>query len=230
MRLILVLLLFLSNSIGVFSQIDPVANFNRRLFENWKGEYLRIGPFKVKGSPYLLGTSFPGSIAYKEGNKWSDTKILYDIYNQKAGVEINNLMVEGEGTVESFSLLFPENLGGQQLIFKNSANYGKPEMNCFFNVLEEGDKVSFLKLYKTKLARDPVNSMDGNAKVFEQFFEYYVYIKNIRALNKVKLGKKDILKAVTDQQFIKNYMATKQVDLSQESDIIDLYRSYNKTL
>jgi hypothetical protein len=33
-------------SVDSYSQVDPVGNFNRHVFEKWTGEYIRIEPIK----------------------------------------------------------------------------------------------------------------------------------------------------------------------------------------
>lgn len=212
-----------------FSQTDPVGSFNRHVFESWKGEYIRIGPYKVKGTPYLLGRSFPGSITYNDGKSYKDTKILYDIYNQKAGVEINNLMVESPGVVDSFSITLPE-ANGVPLIFKNSYLFNKPDLKCFLNVLEEGGKLAFLKIYKTKLVPDPFNNLDKELKVFEQYFEYYLFLNKSQVLKKIKLRRKDIMEELSSEKSIELYTATENIDFSKEADVIKLVKRYNSSL
>jgi hypothetical protein len=122
--------------------LDPIGSFNRHIFKSWKGEYIRIGPYRVKGTPYLFEESFPGSLTYKGGRTVSDIKVLYDIYNQKAGVDVKSGMFKAAEPVENFSILLPEQFGGQKLLFKSSSLFAKTAMNCFFNILEDGRKSS----------------------------------------------------------------------------------------
>jgi hypothetical protein len=209
-----------------FCQVDPVGEFNRHVFEAWKGEVIRIGPYSVKGSPYLLGESFPGSISYKAGTTLKETKILYDLYHQKAGVDLKGQIFESEDAIESFSINLSEKLGGKILLFKSSYVFGKPAMSCFFNVLEEGNKVSLLKLYKSKLVADPSNNLDTRAKVFEQYFEYYVYVKGTSSLDNIKLRKKDLARELGDE-FVNEYMSNNNPDLSKEFELIQLVKAFN---
>jgi hypothetical protein len=220
-----VLFLFVNQA---FSQSDPVGNFNRHVFESWKGEYIRIGGYKVKGSPYLLGESFPGVATYKDGKVVSDQKILYDIYNQKAGLDVKNEIFERDVPLESFAIALPEKMGGQKLLFKNSYVFDHPDIHLYFNVVEEGKKVALLKVYKSKLVPDPVNAMDKESKVFQQFFDYYIYRRSDKTISNVKLRKKDIIKGFGDEQFINQYTSKiAAVDFANEAEIITMIKYYN---
>src|SRR5688572_8918327 len=90
LKFIFIVFVSVLNMPDASSQPDPVADFNKQIVQNWIGEYVRIGQYRVKGSPYLLGESFPGSITYKGGKSVTDKNILYDLYHQKAGVDVNH--------------------------------------------------------------------------------------------------------------------------------------------
>lgn len=212
-----------------YCQIDPVGDFNRHIAETWKGDYIRIGAYKVKGSPFLLGESFPGIVTYKDGKTVTDEKILFDLYNQKAGIAIKDEIFERDVPIESFSMNLPERMGGQTLLFKNSEVFGKPDLHCYFNVVEDGGKVTLLKVYKSKLAADPTNNLDKDLKVFQQYYDYYIFVKSSKTLNNIKLRKKDIVNEFGDNEFIKNYISNNQVDFSKETEVKKLLYNYNKS-
>lgn len=226
-RVILAILILFLTSNTSLAQIDPVGSYNRHIASNWKGEFIRIGPFRVKGSPYLLGEAFQGNIAYNNGKSYTNTNILYDIYDQRAGVEINNFMVEGEGLVDSFSINLPEKYGGNKLLFKSGSLFENPSIKYYFNVVSDGEKISFLKVYRNKLIPDPFNNLDKELRVFQQYFEYYLFNKKTKTLSNIKLRKKDIAKALADDQFMKNYLSIKEVDFTKELEIIELIDNYN---
>ena len=209
-----------------FAQTNTVGEFNRFIAQNWSGDYIRIGQYKVKGTPYLLGESFPGTLTYKGGAK-SDTKILYDLYNQRAGADVKNSILESEQAVEEFSISLPAKFGGNTLLFKSTELYGNGSLKNYFNVLEEGPKATFLKLFRIKLISDPSNMMDKEQKVFEQYYEYYLYNNTTRELGKIKLKEKDIVKQLGDEEFVKSFISKGNLDVSNEVDVIKLIQGYN---
>lgn len=209
-----------------FAQPNTLGEFNKFIAQNWSGEYLRIGQYKVRGTPFLFGESFQGTIKYQGGVK-SDTKILYDLYNQKAGAEFKNGILQSDKEVEEFSISLPDKYGGNVLFFRNSQLYGKNAVNGYLNVLEDGAKFSFLKVFQIKLVPDPSNMMDKEIKLFEQYSEYYIYNKATKELRKIKLREKNIKKELGDEQFVKEYIAQNGLDISKEIDMIKLIQGFN---
>ena len=211
------------------AQIDPVSAYNRYVIENWQNNYLRIGQYRVKGSPYLLGESFHGDITYATGTKINGMKILYDIHAQQAGVETEGKMLNSREEVNEFTLTLTEKYGSGKLVFRNSAAYGQPKLKLFLNVLAEGEKAALLKSYRTKLVSDPRDMYAKDLKVFEQYFEYYLYDIASRKLTKVKLRDKDILDALVAPK-AREIISAGALNLSLESDVIKLINQYNTSL
>ena len=211
---------------GSIAQTNTVGEFNKFIAQNWAGDYIRIGQYKVKGTPYLLGESFPGTLTFKGGVK-SDTKILYDLYNQRVGADVKNSILQSDQEVDEFSISLPAKFGGNTLLFKSTGSYGNTSLKNYFNVLEDGSKASFLKLFKIKLIADPSNMMDKEQKVFEQYYEYYLYNKATKELSKIKLKEKDISKQLGDEDFVKAFISKGSLDVSNELDVIKLIQGYN---
>lgn len=220
------LILLFSSSITSFSQTNSVGEFNKFIAQNWAGDYVRIGQYKVKGTPYLLGESFPGTITYRGGTK-ADAKILYDLYTQKAGEDVRNTIAEATQPVEQFTILLPEKFGEEKLLFQSSDMFGNESLKVYFNVLEDGSKASLLKVFKIKLVSDPVNMMDKEQKLFEQYYEYYLYNKTTKELAKIKLKAKDFSKQLGDDNFVKTFIDNGDLDVSNEKHAIKLIKGYN---
>ena len=217
---------FLFSTFLSFSQVDPLGDFNRHVVANWAGEYVRIAQYRVKGTPYLYGESLPGSINYKGGKVFKDSKILYDLYNQKAGLEEKNEIFEADEMVEEFTIVIPEKYGSQQLLFRNSSFYGG-ENKGFFNIVVDGEKISLLKSYKIKLSTDPANPMDKDIKIFDQYFEYYLFSKTDKKIAKIKLKEKDVVNFIKDESFVKKQINEQNLDLTKESGLKKLIIAYN---
>jgi hypothetical protein len=222
--IIIASLLFFNQSIA---QLNAVGIYNDQVVQNWSGEYIRIGPYQVKGSPFLLGQSFPGSITYKGGKVLSDTKVLYDLYHQKAGVDQNNQIFEAADPIEEFTLLLPAKYGGDKLVFKSGYLYGDFKGGTYYNVLADGEKAALLKLFKNKLLPDPANAMAKDKRVFEQYHEYYLYNKITKELHKIKLKEKDVLKALDNEAPVKDHLSKHPVDFSKEDEVINFINQYN---
>ena len=223
-NMLLTLAVFAATS--TFAQVDPVGNFNKHVVEQWTGDYVRIGQWKVKGSPYFLGEPFPGILNYTDGKSAKSDKILYDLHNQKVGFKQGNDALESLNSVESFSISLPDRYGNKNLVFRNSAAFGD-NSNTYYNVLEDGAKLVFLKQYKTKLVPDSRNMLDKDAKMFEQVYDYFIYNKGTKTLHKIKLREKDLLKELEAEPAAKDYVTKSVASLSTEHDFITVINTVN---
>lgn len=209
------------------AQMDPVGDFNRHIASNWNGNYIRVSQYRVKGSPYFLGDSFPGIIRFKGGKVLADIKVLYNIYEQKAGMAVQDGIFEADEILEEFSIMLPEKYGRQELLFRSSTAFGAADLKAYLQVLEEGEKATLLKLYKARLAPDPANAMAKDLKVFDQYYEFFLYTTNGQQLKKIKLREKDFAKEL-EPAWVKQYVLEHKPDLSSEPAVIQMVQQYNR--
>lgn len=182
----------------IIAQPDPIGNFNKHVIEKWTHDYIRVSQYRVKGSPYLLGESFSGDITMKTGVVTVDKKILYDIYDQKVGVDLDKKFVAPDGEVSGFFIQLPEAIGGEKLNFINASNLPKVNLKGYLNVLADGSKFAFMRQYKIRLVADPAEMYSKDIKMFEQYYDYYIYNRSSSTLTKIKLKSKDVLEVLGD--------------------------------
>ena len=180
----------------VNAQPDPIGNFNKHVIEKWTHDYIRVSQYRVKGSPYLLGDSFSGDITMKSGVVTVDKQILYDIYDQKVGFDLDKKFVAPDGEVSGFFIQLSESFGGEKLSFINAANLPKVNLKGYLNVIADGSKFAFLRQYRIRLVADPAEMYSKDIKLFEQYYDYYIYNRATAELNKIKLKDKDVLEAL----------------------------------
>lgn len=178
------------------AQTDAIGDFNKHVIEKWTEDYIRVSQYRVKGSPYLLGESFDGELIMKTGLKTVNQKILYNIMEQKVGTEINKQMIAPDGDVVSFYIQLPEKFGSEKLDFLWAETLGKSNVKGYLNLLSDGPKLAFLRQYKSRLVPDPTNMYSKDIRIFEQYYEYYIYSKKTAELIKVRLKEKDIVAAL----------------------------------
>lgn len=178
------------------AQPDPIGTFNKHVIEAWTEEYIHVSQYKVKGSPYFLGESFQGDFTVKSGILATNKKIFYDIYSQKMGVDLNKEFIKPDEEVQTFYLQLPDKFGGERLNFINGNTLPKADAKGFYNVLLDGSNVMLLKQFKNRLVPDPQNMYSKDFRIFEQYYDYYIFNKKTSLLEKVRLKEKDILSAV----------------------------------
>lgn len=210
------------------AQPNTLGEFNKFIAQNWNGEYYRLGQYKVKGTPFFLGQSFEGTLVTKDGAK-NKAKILYDLHNQEAGLDGGNTILQtNSGAPVEFTLMIPSDLSKETLVFKHADAFPKAGGKRYFNVLEDGAKFALLKEFKIRTVPDPSNMMDKELRLFEQYFEYYLYNKSSAELTRIKLREKDLKKAIGDDKVFKEYTTSVKTNFSKESDVADFVAAINK--
>ena len=209
------------------AQVDPVGDFNRHTIANWKGDYIRVSQYRVKGTPYFLGESFPGTISYKDGKTVSGVKVLYDLYAQKAGIDLKaNELFEEEHGVKQFTIDLPEKFGGKKMLFVNADVYDSSAYKGYFNVLEEGANLALLKAYRIQLVTDPSQNLVKDVRAFDQYYTYFLYNKKTNKLQKIKLREKDLMKDINDEK-VNIFAKDNEIDFSKEADVVRVLKYYN---
>jgi len=211
---------------GAFTQTfaqqipDPLAAYNKNLAERWSGEYMQLSQYKVKGSPYFLGKAFPGILKFADGTRTNGVRILYDLYNEKAGMELDSGFIELDKQISEYSIILPQEYGGKNLLFINATAFGDPKKKGFYHLLGESRRYRFLKEYKLKLVPDPVNSLAKDYRMFEQYFEYYLYDSTTQNMKKIKLNKKTISSFFPDKEAVENAIKNNNIDVSSEDGVV----------
>jgi hypothetical protein len=199
---------------------DPLMAYNKHLAERWSGDYMQISQYKVKGSPYFLGKAFPGILKFADGKTKNGVWIRYDLYNEKASIELDSVFIELDNEISEYSIILPEEYGGKNLVFRNATAFGDPKKKGFYNLLGESRRYCFLKEYKLKLVPDPVNSLAKDFKMFEQYFEYYLYDSTTRDMKKIKLNKKNISSFFADKEAVENAIKNNNINVSSEDGVL----------
>jgi hypothetical protein len=213
--------LFLFSFSFAHAQTDAIGDFNKHVIEKWTEDYIRVSQYRVKGSPYLLGESFDGELTMKTGLKTINQKVLYNVMEQKVGTEIDKQLIAPDGDVVSFYIQLPEKFGGEKLSFQPAGAFGKNNVKGFLNIISDGPKLTLLRQYKSKLVPDPTNMYSKEIRIFEQYNEYYIFLKKTAELIKVRLKEKDIVAALSGFAIPANSDFSKLASVKQVIDYLN---------
>jgi hypothetical protein len=180
-------------SIMAIAQPDPIGGFNKHVIEKWSHEYIRVSQYRVKGSPYLLGEPFDGSIEMKSGIKTEGKKILYNVFEQKVGVEMEKELVAPDGEVKAFQIQLPDKFGGEKMNFINADNLAKSPVKGYLNVFMDGPNAALYRQYRNRLVADPSEMYSKEIRMFEQYYDYFLHNKKSGVIEKVRLREKDFV-------------------------------------
>ena len=70
-----------------------------------------------------------------------------------------------------------------------------------------------------KLVPDPANTLAKDYKMFEQYYEYFLYDTSSRNMKKIKLNKKSILSFFENNSVVESEITNSKIDLSTESGV-----------
>jgi hypothetical protein len=192
-KLFVSLILFSLISLTGLSQPDPIGGFNKHVIEKWSHEYIRVSQYRVKGSPYLLGEPFDGSIEMKSGVKTEGKKILYNVFEQKVGVEMEKELVAPDGDVKAFQIQLPDKFGGEKMNFINADNLVKSPVKGYLNIFIDGPNAALYRQYRNRLVADPSEMYSKEIRMFEQYYDYFLHNKKSGVIEKVRLREKDFV-------------------------------------
>ncbi len=187
---------------------DPALNHNR-LIQNRMGEgtYKLIGPFKVKGTPFLYGEKHEGDFFSADEKAWN-LKISYNVYNQElefySKENSEQTLVKQPGELDSFIIhADPATMIDHPLKFVYGTVIGAKD-KFYYQELYTGSQYSLYKKYKGDLNYVSDNYIQSELRQFDMDYEYY-YIDH--ATKQVKKLKKNSSAVVKEFKNIKDISA-----------------------
>ena len=155
--------------------------------DNQGNSYIRIGGYRVKGSPYLFSQNVHGYIFLTKNNGVA-TELAYDTYNQQLQFYIPETQQTGTEKLEdvdSFYISKDENTVKQNMVFIN-ARIIDPSKKYFLQKLVGGNKYSLYKLNKSELQIPSDNYVESDLREFDLEQQYFYLEKGGKALKKIK--------------------------------------------
>ncbi len=223
-KIILMAIVFLS-SIAVKAQMatffDPAVAYSRVLLEKGgKGTYIRVGNFKVTGSPYIYSETLKGDVyhsgkiakdvVYKINNYAKELQIATDVPGQVFLVSIDDLD----------SLLLPaakNEFLTADLKFVSSKTIDKSK-KLFLQELQKGARFTLYKSYNTEINIPSDNYAQTDLREFNLVVEYYYTdVQDPGVLKSVKPNKKWLAKSFKDNnavEILENVSLTGNMDLA----------------
>jgi hypothetical protein len=177
---------------------DPALNHNRLLQQKLgEGNYVVIGNYKVKGTPYLFGGNNNADL-FTPTEKAYNINVSYNTYNQEVGfVSTSNPttpLVKEAGEVDSFVIKQNiENGIPGDIRFVYGKILGSSE-KTYFQEVAAGAKYSLYKRYKSDLGQVSDNYIQSDLRQFDLMSDYFYYDNEKKTLKKFKLNHSAVLK------------------------------------
>jgi hypothetical protein len=178
----------------------------------------------VNGSPFLKQAFTPAYVVFKNGAKFSQVPVKFDMLH-------NEIDFEKDGTLLSMigldSISYPDSIY-QNMIFKTGyPSLNKHDTSSIYQVVAQNDKIQLLKYYDCHIS--VVKSLGFPDKTsFDVDDQYYLFNKATKAFEEVKLNKKSFSSGLVGMGYSKAKLdKDKNIDFKNEKEVADLIRSLN---
>ena len=156
--------------------VDPAQAFNKMQLEKKEGSsYERIGPYKVKGTPYLYGGGQVASVFAKGFSIKDVIKVNYNTYNQQLELVFNKetaAEIKNNAEVDSFLIKVSMTDYKADLKFFSVKLFSSKD-NFFLQEVYKGTKYSLFKRYKSDLGYVSTNYVQSDLREYDLIFDYY---------------------------------------------------------
>lgn len=183
----------------------------------------------VKGTPYLNEDFRTGDIYFTDGTGIVQINIRYNIYKDE--LEFKNstsgiIFVIDRNKINGFRLNEP----GDSLYFEYfDLKPDKRGEKSLVQILYKGKTVLLLKHKKLFIQADYKGAYASGEKYdeFQDDKDYYIVIDN-EPIQKIRLNKKSVLKALGDNQSaLKEFVSANKIDFNNTTEVAKLLKFYD---
>ncbi len=186
--ILIFIFLGISNLKGQNSYLDPAEAYNKLVTNKSSDQYIRIGNFKVTGTPYLFGEELLG-IIYSNGSVEETINLKYNTYTSQIELKdaaSGKILLKDITDVDSFVLLKNDDVGlTANMKFINS-KYVSPQTKYFLSIVERGIKIAVYKTYKSILKTVSTNYVQRDLREFDLEVQYWYAENSFESLVKLK--------------------------------------------
>ena len=149
--------------------------------------YIRVGNFRVQGSPYLFNSNVQGYLFLGQ-KKGAQVQLAYDTYGQQLEFyrpDNGEVGTKQLNEIDSFYIISDGKAVKENLFFVN-ARVIDPSKKYFLQQLLDGDKFSLYKLNKSSLQIVNDNYIESDLREFANDQEYFYLEAGKKTLKKFK--------------------------------------------
>lgn len=186
------------------------------------------------GSPYLLSNWTKGEVKLVDGRAYTNVPLKFNALKQELVILRprmgNDSIIVDRRTVAGFALA--DSSSGQFYPFRRYPNVKTDDPTLrdgYFLVLYAGKTALLKRVAKVFKAANYRGGYSANVRYdsYDDQFTYYL-LKSDQTLTRVKLTRKTLLEALSDQQdALKTFADQQKLDLKTEADAVTLVKQYD---
>ncbi len=179
---------------------------------------------EVSGSPFLNHDYASAYVVFKDGTKFKDVPVKFDMLNNQIDIERNKELL---CLLALDSISYPDS-NYQSMILKT----GYPSINghgtsSIYQIIAQNNKIQLLKYYHCHIATIKSLGLPDKSS-FDVDSQYYLFNKATKIIKEIKLNKKSFSSAIADMGYSKVEIDNnKNIDFKHEKDVANLVSSVN---
>ncbi len=179
--------------------VDAALRYNKLLIEKRENRTIRVGAYRVVGSPYLFGENGNRGTIFTNAGSISNVGINYNVYEDRIERFIENsdqfLAIE-TASIDSFWLNMDSSAEKSHpaMHFVNAIQIS-PKEKGFLQVLMRGKRYAVYKKYTCAMGLVTENYSEADLRQFNLSFQYYFQEGENTELKKIKATDTAIKKA-----------------------------------
>jgi hypothetical protein len=220
---------------GAYAQHVPgtptsIASFNTSsvtggndAFVYGKGIDLNSAQYReVNGSPFLKQDFTAAYVAFKNGKKYSNVPVKFDILHNEIDIEYNETLLSLPG-IDSIS--YPDSIYQNMILRTGYPSVNRHDTGSIYQLVAQNNKIQLLKYYHCYIST--IKSLGLPDKTsFDVDRQYYLFDKATKTIKEVKLNKKSFPSAMAEMGYPIAEM-DKNIDFKNEKDVANLISSVN---
>lgn len=195
---------------------------------NFSGNnFMRIGNYKVTGSPFLFGVTNAGTLFAKMG-KLSDMPMAYNTYDQELEIYLGDKgRIVSVEEIDSFVLKANSTANLNNDVCFVSGLLLDPSKKSFLQVITTGKKFNLYKAYRSVPESLPGDYAKSEERVFALKYDYFYSNSGTKGLKKLKTTSKWLKAEFNANPGIKDIIDSQESNTNQENALEKIFTALN---
>jgi len=177
---------------------------------------------EVGGSPFLRRDLIPAFVAFKNGKKYSNVPVKFDMLHNEIDIENKETLLSLPG-IDSIS--YPDSNYQNMILKTGYPSINEHDTSSIYQIVAQNNKIQLLKYYHCHIST--IKSLGLPDKTsFDVDHQYYLFNKATKTIKEVKLNKKSFPSAMVDMGYSKAEMdQNRNIDFKNEKDVAELLQN-----
>jgi hypothetical protein len=179
---------------------------------------------EVSGSPFLNQNYKPAYVAFKNGRKYMNVLVKFDILHNEIDIETNEGLIS---LLDIDSVSYPDSNYQNMILKTGFPSINKHDTSSFYQLVAQNNKIQLLKYYHCHISTIRSVGLPDRSS-FDIDCQYYLFNKATKIIKEIKLNKKSFSSAITEMGYSKTEIdKNNNIDFKNEKEVAALVSSVN---